>query len=215
MLLAVGGLLLAWLVKTTDKFAQFRKELGEALGGIKNALLAGDIPAAARVLWAAINLEWTRGMQALGRKWRSFWADIGIGLRGYMADIDVALGLQTQQEADQMMAEVVRGFGKYQAGDPAEMAQAEAELARAKAEFDAAVKAAGAAGGEGPSGDLAHWRTPGIEKALSKAGVIGSFNAARLLGFQAGGPTDRLIELGEKEVEELKKLNQKFVPMFK
>ena len=43
-----------------------------AFGGIADALATGDIAAAANILWLALKLEWTRGVNALAGLWEDF-----------------------------------------------------------------------------------------------------------------------------------------------
>ena len=58
-------------------------EVRETFGAIGDALSAGDISAATRVLWALLKLEWTKGTNSLIGIWDSFrmlWNDATMGL---------------------------------------------------------------------------------------------------------------------------------------
>ena len=63
-----GGQALAWL---GDKFAVLKDEALAAWQGISNALAAGDIGLAARILWLSLKLQWQKGVDALNRIWAS------------------------------------------------------------------------------------------------------------------------------------------------
>ncbi|MHB1158238.1 MAG: phage tail tape measure protein [Phycisphaerales bacterium] len=64
-----GGKVLAWL---GERFVQLRDDAIESFGAISNALAAGDLPAAARVLWALLQMEWQRGINWIEEKWLNF-----------------------------------------------------------------------------------------------------------------------------------------------
>jgi hypothetical protein len=85
--LVVAGLagLTAWLLTSTDAGGQALAWLGERFGelkddalaafkGISNALVAGDIALAGRILWATLRVEWLKGTAALA----AIWADWGV-----------------------------------------------------------------------------------------------------------------------------------------
>ena len=61
-----GGQALAWL---GDKFAVLKDEALAAWQGISDALAAGDIGLAARILWLSLKLQWQKGVDALNRIW--------------------------------------------------------------------------------------------------------------------------------------------------
>ncbi len=62
----VGADALAWL---GQQFGRLRDFASKALGGITDALAAGDIPLAAQILWLALQLVWQKGVAALSRVW--------------------------------------------------------------------------------------------------------------------------------------------------
>lgn len=64
-----GAKALAWL---GSKFEQLRATATEAFGGIGDALAAGDIALAAKVLWLTLKMEFTRGVNALQKMWLDF-----------------------------------------------------------------------------------------------------------------------------------------------
>jgi hypothetical protein len=72
--------LATWLVTSTDVGAQALGWLGEKFGvlrdtalaafkGISDALAAGDIALAAKILWLTLKLEWKKGVHALNQIW--------------------------------------------------------------------------------------------------------------------------------------------------
>ena len=63
---AAGGKALDWL---GGKFSVLQDDAAEAYGGITDALAAGDIGLAAKVLWSTLKLWWTRGVSWLGQIW--------------------------------------------------------------------------------------------------------------------------------------------------
>ncbi|HUX03184.1 MAG TPA: hypothetical protein VMY35_19655 [Phycisphaerae bacterium] len=65
----IGGEALDWLMA---KFAVLWIAAKEAFGAIKNALLAGDISAAAGVMWTSLNLAWQTGTHGLEVMWNDF-----------------------------------------------------------------------------------------------------------------------------------------------
>lgn len=61
-----GADALTWL---GDQFRSLRDTVRKVVGGIANALAAGDIALAAQILWLALKLAWQRGVAALNRVW--------------------------------------------------------------------------------------------------------------------------------------------------
>lgn len=61
-----GGDALAWL---GEQFRWLRDAIYKVLGGISDALAAGDITLAAQILWLALKLAWQQGVDALNRAW--------------------------------------------------------------------------------------------------------------------------------------------------
>jgi len=72
-----GAKALAWL---GDKFKVLKEDSLASFGGIADALAAGDIALAAKILWLMIKMEWTRGVNFLEKAWlnfRNFFIKIG------------------------------------------------------------------------------------------------------------------------------------------
>jgi len=72
-----GGKALDWL---GDRFGTLKEDAEQALGGISDALAAGDISLAMKVLWLTLKMEWTRGINFLEKAWlnfRNFFIRIG------------------------------------------------------------------------------------------------------------------------------------------
>jgi len=61
-----GGQAIEWIGK---QFGRMRDAVQEVTEGIANALAAGDIALAARILWLSLKLLWQEGMTALQRVW--------------------------------------------------------------------------------------------------------------------------------------------------
>ncbi len=61
-----GGEALAWL---GEQFRWLRDAIYKVVGGISDALAAGDITLAAQILWLALKLAWQQGVDALNRAW--------------------------------------------------------------------------------------------------------------------------------------------------
>jgi len=70
-----GGDAVTWL---GDRFRALWRFLGEVVGGISDALAAGDIRAAANVMWTALRVAWETGTKPLQEIWAKFWAQIKI-----------------------------------------------------------------------------------------------------------------------------------------
>jgi hypothetical protein len=56
------------------KFDELKTTVNETVGGIADALAAGDIGLAAQILWAGLKLAWVQGTQELQAKWSNFKA---------------------------------------------------------------------------------------------------------------------------------------------
>lgn len=72
-----GAKALAWL---GDRFKVLKEDALATFGGIADALAAGDISLAAKILWLMLKMEWTRGVNFLEQVWlnfRNFFIRIG------------------------------------------------------------------------------------------------------------------------------------------
>jgi len=72
-----GGKALAWL---GGRFNVLKEDALTAYQGIADALAAGDIGLAVKILWLTIKMEWTRGVNFLEKAWlnfRNFFIRIG------------------------------------------------------------------------------------------------------------------------------------------
>jgi hypothetical protein len=61
-----GAEALAWL---GDRFRSLKDTVFKVIGGISDALAAGDIALAAKILWLSLKLAWENGVAALNRIW--------------------------------------------------------------------------------------------------------------------------------------------------
>lgn len=64
-----GGKAIDWLV---EKFQALKADVETAIGGVTDALQAGDMKLAIEVAWAAIKLEWAKGTTFLKQNWEEF-----------------------------------------------------------------------------------------------------------------------------------------------
>lgn len=72
-----GAKALAWL---GDRFKVLKEDALSTFGGIADALAAGDISLAAKILWLMLKMEWTRGVNFLEKVWlnvRNFFIKTG------------------------------------------------------------------------------------------------------------------------------------------
>jgi hypothetical protein len=64
-----GAKALAWL---GDRFKVLKEDALSTFGGIADALAAGDISLAAKILWLMLKMEWTRGVNFIEKVWLNF-----------------------------------------------------------------------------------------------------------------------------------------------
>jgi len=85
-----GGKALGWL---GGKFNTLKEDALAAFQGISDALAAGDIGLAMKVLWLTLKMEWTRGVNFLEKTWlnfRNFFIKIGYDAwHGLLAIVEV------------------------------------------------------------------------------------------------------------------------------
>ena len=85
-----GAKALAWL---GDRFKVLKEDALASFGGIADALAAGDIALAARILWLTLKMEWTRGVNFLEKAWlnfRNFFIRIGYDAwHGLLATVEI------------------------------------------------------------------------------------------------------------------------------
>jgi len=71
-----GGAVLDWL---GDRFGALRDLVIKVIGGIRDALTAGDLKLAGKILWLSLKLEWQKGVAAISGIWlkaKEFFIDI-------------------------------------------------------------------------------------------------------------------------------------------
>ena len=85
-----GAKALAWL---GDRFKVLKEDALASFGGIADALAAGDISLAAKILWLMLKMEWTRGVNFLEKVWlnfRNFFIKIGYDAwHGLLATVEI------------------------------------------------------------------------------------------------------------------------------
>jgi len=86
----MGGKALTWL---GEKFNVLKEDALTAYQGIADALAAGDISLAAKILWLTLKMEWTRGINFLEKVWlnfRNFFIRIGYDAwHGLLATVEI------------------------------------------------------------------------------------------------------------------------------
>lgn len=73
----VGGVIVDWL---GECFATLKADAQSTFGGIADALAAGDIALAAKILWLALKMEWVRGKSFLLGIWAALQAELATAL---------------------------------------------------------------------------------------------------------------------------------------
>ncbi|MBP7746997.1 MAG: phage tail tape measure protein [Phycisphaerae bacterium] len=75
-----GSDALTWL---GEQFGRLRDTVYKVMGGIADALAAGDINLAAQILWLSLKLAWQQGVAALNRAWleaKRFFLSVAYGM---------------------------------------------------------------------------------------------------------------------------------------
>ena len=85
-----GAKALTWL---GERFKVLKEDALASFGGIADALAAGDIAFAVKILWLMIKMEWTRGVNFLEKAWlnfRNFFIRIGYDAwHGMLAAVEI------------------------------------------------------------------------------------------------------------------------------
>ena len=85
-----GAKALGWL---GEKFNVLKEDAISSYQGIADALAAGDIALAVKILWLTLKMEWTRGINFLEKAWlnfRNFFIQIGVDAwHGLLAAVEV------------------------------------------------------------------------------------------------------------------------------
>jgi len=85
-----GAKALGWL---GERFGSLRDEAVASYQGIADALAAGDIGLAAKILWLTLKMEWTKGINFLEKAWlnfRNFFIKIGYDAwHGLLAVVEI------------------------------------------------------------------------------------------------------------------------------
>ncbi|QOJ04339.1 MAG: phage tail tape measure protein [Planctomycetia bacterium] len=105
---AFMGQVLQWL---GDQFGSLRWRFAEVLDGLRDALVAGDLALAAKVLWLAIQVEWQKGVAAVTAIWHVGWEGllasmqiIGERIRKTLEDALIIGKAAAQQAGTQMQS---------------------------------------------------------------------------------------------------------------
>jgi hypothetical protein len=129
---------LGWL---RDRFTELKEFALDAFGGIKDAMAAGDFQLAGQILWAAIKVQWTQGINWLMGKWEDFkgfflsgWTDAVYGLASVFTEVVANLqstwftfaeAFQNRwKDAEKTLAHgIAWAVAKLEGLDPAQVAQ--------------------------------------------------------------------------------------------
>lgn len=105
---AYMGQVLQWL---GDQFGSLRFRFAEVLDGLRDALVAGDLALAAKVLWLAIQVEWQKGVAVVTAIWQVGWEGllasmqiIGERIRKTLEDALIIGKAAAQQAGTQMQS---------------------------------------------------------------------------------------------------------------
>jgi len=86
----VGEQAMAWLGQA---FSGFQADAMQAIQGVIDALMAGDVKTAAEVFWTFVKLEWQKGINVINQLWinaKDFflkvWSDASFNAAGYFID---------------------------------------------------------------------------------------------------------------------------------
>ena len=59
-----------------DRWGELKDTALKAFGGIRDAMMAGDIELAAKIMWAGLQIAWMEGTQPLYEEWKDLWNGI-------------------------------------------------------------------------------------------------------------------------------------------
>ncbi|MEQ8789453.1 MAG: hypothetical protein RIC55_24375 [Pirellulaceae bacterium] len=202
-----GQQLVSWIV---GAFQPTLETVRKAFGGLMDALSAGDFGLAGRILFAALKVEFIRGINFLKGLWESFkqfflnlFDQMLLGVLGTLDKLQKQLGAQVFD---------VSGFtggaeGRIAAREKLRqqaLAQGNRDLAAAIADLDAAVAEAAAKSARPAfEGGPESVDTSGVGKAALDAGTFGTFNpeAARRFFGRGSDPAERTADAVEKLLE--------------
>ncbi|MEQ8785136.1 MAG: hypothetical protein RIC55_02520 [Pirellulaceae bacterium] len=200
-----GQQLVRWI---SSVFQPVLETVKKAFGGMLDALAAGDFSLAGRILFAALKVEFVRGVNFLKRLWERFktfflnlFDQMLLGVLGTLDKLQKELGAQVFD---------VSGFtggatGRITARERLRqqtLAAGERDLARAIAELDATIAEA-AAKGKTPAFDSSPQDVDvsGVSHAAGESAGFGTFNPEAARRFFGGGgkdPAERSADALEK-----------------
>ena len=109
----LGGKALDWL---GEKFGGLKDTVGKAIGGISDALAAGDIGLAAKILWLTLKLEWQKGVKAIMPIVWNFKRDV-LAVHEMMVDGVAKLWTQVSTVLKSIWIDLVAAFKKNAPAD--------------------------------------------------------------------------------------------------
>jgi len=153
------------IASVIDPFGTLLEAAQDTIGGIGEALAAGDIEAAAKLFWTSLKLAWLQGVNALDQEWRLWkkafldtfasavtavrriWAEtqgyLSRGIIDLMAMLDSSINAEAvKAELDLMVSQQINQIDQQSAADQAARDQAfEANIGRVNQELVAARQA--------------------------------------------------------------------------
>jgi hypothetical protein len=103
-----GKRALTWLI---DKFHELKTDAVETFKGISDALSAGDITLAMKILWLSLKMEWVKGTNFLRDKWDAVTSSLSSVAIDAFAGIEAAWTKVTFALSD-IWAGLITGFKK-------------------------------------------------------------------------------------------------------
>jgi hypothetical protein len=164
-----------------------------AFGGISDALKAGNIAIAGKILWASLKQLWIQGTNELMAIWRDWQAQVA-------ESVDALFGRESkvQPRTEEELAAIKR---LQDAQAELDALRAEAADAAAKAEADRAASVNGAKARVGGIGTTS---------TLTQAGAAGDFSARGFYATFAGGDAEtRTAAAAEKLVDLADRIDRK------
>jgi hypothetical protein len=205
-----GGQALQWL---RDRFGELLASVSEVVGGIVDALMAGDLGLAMRVLWLSADVAFRTGTNVLldifdsfTAKIRSMWNELGMAIvnSDWWDNVRVALGMKRVHVRTPSAPE--RDTAAADARTQA-LAEAQRELADAIGQARRARRESAEVPG---MPGLPRFQMPTMEdiRAITDR-IAGTFNIAALQGLQGSPTEDRIARATEETARGVRQLNSR------
>jgi hypothetical protein len=205
-----GGKALHWL---RERFGELWQSVSEVMDGIVDALMAGDLGLAMRVLWLSAEVAFRTGTNVLldifesfTAKIRSMWNELGMAIvnSDWWDNVRVALGMKRVHVRTPSAPE--RDTAAADARTQA-LAEAQRELADAIGQARRARRESAEVPG---MPGLPRFQMPTMEdiRAITDR-IAGTFNIAALQGLQGSPTEDRIARATEETARGIRQLNSR------